>query len=87
MRIQNKARFQCKCKDALVHISPYYLADPDHDYGFTDELSVCEGTVQHYGYDEHFRIPEEGDKESTQPAKPKEEPEDTENNEENNSEE
>ena len=57
------------------------MADPDHDYGFTDELSVCEGTVQHYGYDEHFRIPEE---ETETPTKPKEEPEDTDNNDENN---
>jgi len=45
---------QCQCRKALIHINPYYLNDGDNDYGLADELSVCAGTIEHYGYHDHF---------------------------------
>ena len=42
-------------------------------------MLVCEGTVEHYGYDEQFQIPE------AKPPQPEKEPEETENDNENSS--
>ena len=41
-------------------MSPYYLGNVDNEYGLSDELSVCVGTVEHYRYQDHFNAQMDG---------------------------